>query len=1248
MSMDFSDPKDKLVWEGVMKKHSILGWVVVLCVLLGMCASSSHAQAVYGSILGTVTDAQGNAVSGANVTVTSITKNTSEQTTTNESGNYSVIHLIPDSYKVRIEASGFKVSDVPSVLVQVDTTARVDAQLEIGAITQTVEVTGEVPQLKTDRADVSLDFNSEYIENLPLVNRNFQSILLSAPGAQQIGWSHAATENPQGSQQTFVMGQHFSGTGYELDGTDNQDPILGIIVINPNLDSVEEAKINLLDYDAEFGKSIAGLIVASTKSGTNDFHGSAFWFRNSGATQARDPFTQAPKALPASGVVDVGCKPYSGGRELCFPPSKWSQFGGWVGGPVIKNKLFFFADYQGTRQANGLTNKITIPTALVESTCTASTGNCDLHEYLNNVANGNGQVYKPGTFVPNNLDPTSPCFDTPANRAAAANTGACRMPYAGNLIPVGDLSLAAVKMLKLFPAPANGDLTNNFFGSGSAPFHGNSFDTRGDYQAPGNLHIFGRYTRAYYNLTGSPNLGIGLGGLGSGIGGLSGSSIIHNHSLAAGFDKAISTTLLTDFRFGWFKYNPHSIKPDASTAAATALGLNGLNTSDTSTGGLPSFKWDSGDNKNTQLTDFGDGLDPSRCNCPLIENEHQYQFVNNWTKIFGNHSMKFGADLRFAHNLRFPSDANRTGELSFSHKATSLYDPGNGTTIKPSNTGGLDLASFLLGQVTHFGRFASVSQNATESQKRFFLYVQDQFRMTSKLTVTYGIRWEDYLPESVNAKGNGGFANIDREGVIRVGGFGPYGLNGNVRNYLGAFGPRIGIAYQLRPKTVVRMGYGRSFDIGVFGSNFGHAVTQNLPVLVHQDIGAHDLNASTINDNVPVYLMDSATGPSPTVFPTPLPNGTIPLRGFDNSVDPRIRPTVQRPASVDMWNATVQHQLTQTITLEVAYIGNKGTHGFAGDGPTYNVNQRSIVGYGTIAPDNRRPYFNKFTYPDVLVPDPNNPGKFIPLQCCSSDMGNYFGMDASSKYNALQIKAEKRFSQGLQFVSTYTWSMARFYDNNYFAIDPRVAYGPMNINRNHEWVSDIVYELPFGKGKQFMSDANTWMNHIVGGWRVTSITNWSGGLPWTPQYKDCNSDQDVGVCRPDKGSGSLHLGVHRDAGGNLTWFTPLPEFTTNGASGGGFARPAAGTIGNIGLDSFRGPHLFTSNLSLAKNFRFTERYNAEFRMDANNIFNHPVLGFNYTQGNTCIDCAGSDAGRITDIENNTSMRLLTFGLRFSF
>src|SRR5947208_46212 len=202
---------------------------------------------------------------------------------------------------------------------------------------QAVEVTSEAPPWKTDRADVSITFDQKAVSELPLLNRNFTSLELASPGTQKlVGWGHAATENPQGSQQIFVNGQHFSGTAYELDGTDNQDPILGIIVINPNLDAITEAKVALQNYDAEFGKAVAGIVTVQTKSGSNDFHGTGFYFRRTDATQARDPFTQFAK------------DPIT---HRFLPSQRWQQLGGTVGGPVIKNKLFFFGDYQGTRQS---------------------------------------------------------------------------------------------------------------------------------------------------------------------------------------------------------------------------------------------------------------------------------------------------------------------------------------------------------------------------------------------------------------------------------------------------------------------------------------------------------------------------------------------------------------------------------------------------------------------------------------------------------------------------------------------------------------------------------------------------------------------------------------------------------------------------------------------------------------------------------------------------------------------------------
>src|SRR5438874_1443835 len=365
------------------------------------------------------------------------------------------------------------------------------------------------------------------------------------------------------------------------------------------------------------------------------------------------------------------------------------------------------------------------------------------------------------------------------------------------------------------------------------------------------------------------------------------------------------------------------------------FGIPGLNRGTPDTGGLSRFHFTGNGLRNgtggniagADSGSFGDGLNVGRCNCPLTEKEDQFQVVNNWTRIQGNHQIKFGADIRYAKNLRVPSDSNRTGELNFNSAGTA--NAGNG---------GLDLATFLLGDVTSFNRFVSTSLNAAERQKRWFFYGQDTWRVTNKFTFNYGVRWEMYFPEKVNGRLQGGFANID-QGIIRVAGVGSNSLDGNTENTYKAIAPRVGIAYQVDNKTVVRLGYGRSFDIGVFGSNFGHVVTQNLPVLANQDLSDSSVNGGT-NDRTAVFTL--ASGP-PAFTPVTIPaDGILPLRGPLNNVDPRVRPRIQRLPTLDAWNATIQRQLTPTMNLEVAYIGNKGTHTFAGNGPAYNANEPAI------------------------------------------------------------------------------------------------------------------------------------------------------------------------------------------------------------------------------------------------------------------------------------------------------------------
>src|ERR1041384_3685786 len=363
--------------------------VLTLLLVVGL-PHEAYGQAVYGSISGTIADPQGASISGASVTVTNIAQNVTTTAKTNDSGFYEVTHLIPGVYQVKIEQQGYKTA-VQEVVVKADVVANADVRLEVGALTETVTVTGIDLTLKTDKSDVATTFNQRQVQELPTLDRNFTRFVLLSPGTQQLpGWNHAASENPQGSLQTFVNGQHFSGTSFQLDGTDNRDPILGIIVVNPTLESVTETKITTQNYDAEFGQANAGVVTAQTRSGSNDPHGSAFMFRRNDLTQARDPFTNS--------VPDV-----VSGKLL--PDSVRSQFGGSFGYKIVKDKNFVFGDYQGTRSKEGGSVLTTVPTALARA--------------------GNFSEYPIQIFDPASGDPV---------------TGQGRVAFAGNIIPNGRLS----------------------------------------------------------------------------------------------------------------------------------------------------------------------------------------------------------------------------------------------------------------------------------------------------------------------------------------------------------------------------------------------------------------------------------------------------------------------------------------------------------------------------------------------------------------------------------------------------------------------------------------------------------------------------------------------------------------------------------------------------------------------------------------------------------------------------------------
>ena len=866
--------------------------VCLLVVLLSCFAAVQLAgQQVYGSIYGTVTDATGGAIPNAKVTITDQNKGTKAEVVTNEAGNYTKGQLIPGTYTVDVVNQGFRKAVAKDVLVSVDAGARVDLALQIGDVTQEVEVTAAAPLLQSDRADVATTFTSKQLTELPNLNRKFQSYELLTPGTSKMNWQHASSENPQGSIQIVVNGQHFSGTGFQLDGTENQSPILGIIVINPNLDSITEAKIASQNYDAEFGYAGAGIGITSTKSGSNQMHGSAFDYIRDNTpgfrTYARNPFNSA--------------------ENTTVPPVKRNQFGGSIGGPIKKDKLFYFADAQLLRQRFGSSALTSVPTAAAR--------NGDFSAYLRP---GENQIFDPTT---GNL-----------------STGQGRTAFPNNTIPQNRITSQAKAILNFLPLPnapgnAGTPYINNYAGTGSQVFNSNQWDTRVDYFINEKSSLFGRYTYAGFDQTAPGVFGLKVGGAALDNVGFAGISDVLDQSLALGYTRTLSPTLIADVRFGYLRVSQNVLPPDIGTSPAKDAGIPGLNLDNFFTSGLPGFFFEG-----TGGTSIGYKLGGgTQCNCPLKETEQQYQFVGNINHIRGNHTIKLGADVRYALNLRVPSDSHRAGELRFSPDFTGFVPNGSSTPQQ-----GIGYATFLLGQVTGFGRYVGTSTTAAERQKRWFFYGQDQWRITPKLQLNYGLRWEIVNPETVNGKGNGAQADLSN-GTLAVFGVGGVSLHGIQRTEWANFAPRLGITYQLTPKTVIRGGYGWAYELGTFGSTFGHNVTQNIPVLANQ-------NLSRPNNYSGVFTL--AQGPPAPVFAQPDSNGRIKI---PDGISAKARLSTTTLPRVMAYNVTIQHQFYKDFSVTAGYVANNGRHQFFGDGPNFNVNQASFI--PGVDQNLRKPYF---------------------------------------------------------------------------------------------------------------------------------------------------------------------------------------------------------------------------------------------------------------------------------------------------
>jgi len=1046
--------------------------------------------------------------------------------------------------------------------------------MKVGDVSTEVEVTAAAPLLQADRADVAQTFTAKEINDLPNIGRNAQSMELLNPGTAKIGWQHASDENPQGSVQMIVNGQLFDSMGYELDGTTNQDPILGIIVINPTFDSLAELKQNNQDFDAEFEYVGGGMASYSTKSGSNQFHADAFEYLQ----------------LNTPGFKTTAANPFAGGIGSAL--YRQNQFGGAIGGRIIKDKLFFFGDAQLNREAQGGTVVTSVPTALNR------TGNfSDWAAYSSNYL-----IYDPTTGNQSN--------------------GVGRTAYLNNTIPGSQLSKQAQAILNYFPLPniapqfgSNQPFYNNYAANGDIAVTANQWDTREDYYLNEKSTIFGRYSYAAFTETAPGVFGAIAGG--PSFGTYAGSSQALNQSISLGWTYTASPTLVNEVRFGYMRYHVFDIPQGYGTQPATAAGIPGLNLDSTYTSGLPYFNITSPQD----AYKLGYALGVNSCNCPLTQTESQFQFVDNATKILGSHTLKIGADIRYAKNLRVPSDTHRAGELTFNGTET-----GNTLVAGNNPTAGIGLATFLLGNVSQFQRYVSSSTNAAESQPRLFFYGQDEWHPTPKLTMNIGLRYEIVKPESVNAAGNGATLNLSNGQMYVFGSGSSVSASGIQTTNYTDFAPRIGIAYQIDKKTVIRAGYGWSYDLGVFGSNFGHNVTQNPPVLTYQQDNPAGQFASVFNlaQGPGGYTGGGTAGPNGLPAPIAVSsNGTYAL---PNGINVKFRPATVTLPQVYQYNGSIQRQLATKISVTASYVGNVDRHNFNGTSNSQNPNEAIFVP-GASNTNVNRPYYSKYGWTQDL---------------------SYYCDCANEQYNSAQISFKVNALAGWTLQGSYTYQRQYGtgwdpYDSNYYFFYDRAAgEGYSNTLPRQQWTLSQTFEIPVGKGRKYMSGMNKLADAAVGGWTLSGITTYYSGFPFSPTFANSYTGKpNIGpASRPNQGTGSVYAGAQ---GNRNQWFQGCP--VTNGAadcSSGEFLYPAANTFGNYPINTLYGPHFIQQDLTLAKTFKLTEKLGFTLRADASNVFNHTNLGL----PNTNVDQAS--AGQITGLAAGATVRKMQFSGTIKF
>ena len=1154
---------------------------IILATLLVAGSSRLFGQAGTGTITGTITDSSGAAIHGAVVTAREPETGLTRTTRSNETGNYSLPGLRPASYDITVEFQGFRGHSVTGFRIEVDQTARLDVPMQVGQVSERIEVQGTAQLLHTENATVGAAIEQRKITDLPLNGRDFTQLALLVPGV--------ATGQPgQGSGGGIsIGGARSEQNAFQLDGVTNSDQWDNAIAFRPAIDAIQEFKIEVNNYSAEFGKGAGGQINVVTKSGTNQLHGALYEFNRNDAVQARNFFQRDPNFVDSQG-------------RFVAPPYNRNEFGAAVGGPIMKDRTFFFGYYDGLRNVRGQTGRRTVPNeALRKGDFSSNLGRTLGTDALGRPVFAN-MIYDPRT-----------------SRTLPGSSRFVRDPFLNNQIPANRFDPVSAKIVArddLWPMPniagdrdsATGNPRQNYADGRSNRSTSDQMMARLDHRFSSNDLVYGRYGWGRSDSF-SPGNFVGL----------ERTSPSQKHVGSGVYTKTLSPTMVNEVRFVYQR--------EANEGGSKRI-LEGVNlVKELGMRGLPLAGPGAPDIPIAGFTSFNDGSETNR-------KDQTWQAINMFSFSRGRHFLKLGFEFRRVHVDFLNNPANTRGNFDFANAEWTGLEgfPGTGNTF----------ANFLLGLPRQKSRRPGDHSSFLRATE-YAGYLQDDFKVSSRLTLNLGVRYQLYIPPKETRNhisalrvdprptsfAEGGIflckdparcASIPRTtpvlglgltlndlhadrlpDVVLAGREVPRSL-APVEKY--DFGPRIGIAYRLSDKTVIRTGYGLFFDTDPM-RNFQDAV-ENIP-FVRED--QQSLSAFQFGPPVPEafmgYLLDDPVIGS---F-TPGPN--------TYSID-------FRNSYVSQWNFGIQRQFGNSFVADVSYAGSKSTR--LNRRENFNT-QEPRSANATIAPT-VNPHLRR------LLPFAVFDGVLVPLD-------NWFETTATAfaNYHALLARFEKRYSAGLTFINSFTWSKAisdaqPFQGGNNDTgnrvqdmFNKKADKGLAAHHHKLRFVASALYELPFGRGKAIAPGAHPVVNHVIGGWQVNGIATFQSGAPLTIRRSgDPLGVGTDGAVRPDMVCEPNLPGSER----TLTRYFRQDCFT---------APPDR--FGNAGRSTVIAPGINSWDLALFKHIDIREGWQVQFRTEFFNAFNHPNW-----------NAPGRDlgAGGFGVITSAADPRIVQFGLKLLF